>query len=152
MKRRFVSREKLELPKLSLLALPNVILILLFFFVMLTHVRNDQVRVGKVKAPQATELSKMNRGAIVTTIYIGKPDGKKGTIPHIQLNDQMLTVVGVEKQMKQARAALKADQQSLMTVLLKVDKDTPMGIVSDVKQALRRANVLNIVYSACPEQ
>lgn len=59
-----------------------------------------------------------------------------------------MTVAGVEKEIKKMRAALREDERSLMTVMLKVDKDAPMGIVTDVKQALRRSNVLNIVYSA----
>ncbi len=151
MKRRFVSREKLEIPRINAIALPTIFLILLFFFIMLTSIRKDKVVVGVVDAPQATELSALGKRAIVTTIYIGKPKGKARSSYRIQLNNQLMTVAQVEYYMKQKQAVLKANESSLLMVKLKIDKDTPMGIVSDVKQALRRANVLNIFYSAHPE-
>jgi biopolymer transport protein ExbD len=151
MKRRFVSREKLEIPRINAIALPTIFLILLFFFIMLTSLRKDKIVVGKVDAPQATELSALGKRVIVTTIYIGKPKGKIQSHYRIQLNNQVMTVAQVEYYMKKKRAALKANEYSLLMVKLKIDKDTPMGIVSDVKQALRRANVLNIFYSARPE-
>jgi len=151
MKKRFITHEKLETSKLNAFALPTIFLLLLFFFVMLTNIRKDKLQVGAVNAPQATELSAIGKKAIVTTIYIGKPVGKLATPSRIQLNNMILTVAGVETYMKKKRAMLQPDEYSLMTVMLKVDKDTPMGVVSDVKQALRRANVLNIIYSARPE-
>ena len=118
---------------------------------MLTSIRKDKVVVGVVDAPQATELSALGKRAIVTTIYIGRPKGKARSSYRIQLNNQLMTVAQVEYYMKQKQAVLKANESSLLMVKLKIDKDTPMGIVSDVKQALRRANVLNIFYSARPE-
>jgi len=148
MKKRFTTKEKLTIPKLNALALPTIFLILLFFLMMLTNIRKDKLQVGEVNAPQATELSVIGKKAIVTTIYIGKPVGRVANKPRIQLNNMILTVAGVETYMKKKKATLQPDEYSLMTVMLKVDKDTPMGIVSDVKQALRRANVLNIIYSA----
>jgi len=148
MKKRFTTKEKLTIPKLNALALPTIFLILLFFLMMLTNIRKDKLQVGEVNAPQATELSVIGKKAIVTTIYIGKPVGRVANKPRIQLNNMILTVAGVETYMKKKKATLQPDEYSLMTVMLKVDKDTPMGIVSDVKQALRRANALNIIYSA----
>lgn len=145
MKRRFVTSEKVSLPKIGMISLPNIILILLLFFIMLTHMRKDKVKVGELEAAQATELTGVAKMSIVANIYISKP---VGNVSRIQLNKKVLTVAGVEKEIKKMRAALKEEERSLMTVMLKVDKDAPMGIVSDVKQALRRSNVLNIVYSA----
>ncbi|BEH00486.1 ExbD/TolR family protein [Bacteroides sedimenti] len=151
MRRRFVNMERPEIQPLSGLALPTIFLILIFFLVMLTNIRNDKMKVGKVEAPQATELSVAMKHAIVTTIYIGKTGGRSAVRYRIQLNNQVMTLAKVEAFIKKSRMALKPDERPLMTVMLKVDKDTPMGIVSDVKQALRRANVLNIIYSARPE-
>lgn len=151
MKKRFETSEKLRIPRLNALALPTIFLILLFFIVMLTNIRKDKLQVGQVNAPQATELSVVGKRAIVTTIYIGKPKRKNAATYRIQLNNKIITVAGVEAYMKKFRDDHNPNDYSLMTVMLKVDKDTPMGIVSDVKQALRRANVFNIVYSARPE-
>lgn len=146
MKRRFATDEKRGLSKVSMISLPNIILIILLFFVMLTHMRKDKIKIGEVEAPQATELKGVAKMSIVANIYISKPTSD--CKPRIQLNKTVMTVAGVEKEIKKMRAALREDERSLMTVMLKVDKDAPMGIVTDVKQALRRSNVLNIVYSA----
>jgi hypothetical protein len=62
-----------------------------------------------------------------------------------------MNIAGVEAYLKKKKEALNVDDYPLMKVVLNIDKDTPMGIVSDVKQALRRVDVLNIVYSARPE-
>ncbi len=150
MRKRFVNREKHEMPRINVIALPTIFLILLFFFMMLTNIRDDKLQVGAVDSPQATELSSLGKKAIVTTIYIGKPVSSVKSDYRIQLNDQVMTVAGVEAYMNKKKALIKPTEYSLITVMLKVDKNTPMGIVSDVKQALRRADVLNIVYSARP--
>ncbi|WP_321424802.1 biopolymer transporter ExbD [uncultured Bacteroides sp.] len=151
MKKRFITREKLQIPRLNAIALPTIFLLLLFFFMMLTNIREDKVQVGQVNAPQATELSAMGKRAIVTTIYIGKSAGMAKETYRIQLNNKVMNIAGVEAYLKKKKEALNVDDYPLMKVVLNVDKDTPMGIVSDVKQALRRADVLNIVYSARPE-
>ena len=39
-----------------------------------------------------------------------------------------------------------------MTVSLKIDQETKMGIVTEVKEALRQAYALKINYSAQPRQ
>jgi biopolymer transport protein ExbD len=40
------------------------------------------------------------------------------------------------------------DERQHMTISIRADRDTEMGIINDVKQALRRAGALNINYSA----
>jgi biopolymer transport protein ExbD len=42
------------------------------------------------------------------------------------------------------------EDQQQMTVSIKADRHTPMGIITDVKQALRQAKALKISYSATP--
>lgn len=109
--------------------------------------RKDKVKIGHLEPAQATEMKGIAKMAVVANIYISKSDNGLAN-PHIQLNKKVMTVLSLEKEMRKMRAALKQEERPLMTVVLKVDKDAPMGIVSDVKQALRRANVLNIVYAA----
>ena len=46
------------------------------------------------------------------------------------------------------RLTLAESEQSKMWVSLKVDKETKMGIVTDVKQELRKASALKVLYSA----
>lgn len=72
MKRRFATDEKPGLPKVGMISLPNIILIILLFFVMLTHMRKDKIKIGEVEAPQATELKGVAKMSIVANIYISK--------------------------------------------------------------------------------
>jgi biopolymer transport protein ExbD len=71
-----------------------------------------------------------------------------GSSTRIQLNDQFADVSEIESFITLERSAMKEEDQNVMTVSLKADKDTKMGIVTDIKQALRRAYALKIVYQA----
>jgi biopolymer transport protein ExbD len=47
----------------------------------------------------------------------------------------------------QEREQLNEADKTKMLVVLKIDRDTKMGVVTDVKQALRRASALKIMYA-----
>lgn len=104
------------------------------------------------RAPQATELQKLEKKSLVTFIYIGEPlpeyRAKFGTEARIQLNDEFADVSRIQDYIAQEKSSMKEEDQPYMTVSIKADKDTKMGIISDVKQALRQAYALKISYSA----
>ena len=93
---------------------------------------------------------------MVSIIYIGKPlpefQKKMGAESRIQLNDKFAEVSEVQDYIYQERENMKEEDQPFMTVSMKVDSETKMGIVQDVKQALRQAYALNINYSATQRQ
>ena len=140
-----------EMPELNTSSLPDLIFTLLFFFMMTTTMRETELKV-KFTPPQATELTKLEKKSLVTYLYVGKPQDKYakvlGTESRIQLNDKFIEVAEVEDYVSQERANMKEEDQGYITVSFKVDKETPMGIVSDIKQALRDAQALKINYSA----
>ena len=45
------------------------------------------------------------------------------------------------------RAAKRQELQNVLTTALKVDSDTKMGIISDIKQELRKVNALKLNYT-----
>lgn len=102
--------------------------------------------------PEATELAKLEKKSLVTYIYVGVPmpqyQGRYGTEPRVQLNDQFATVDDIQSYIVQERESLKEADRQLMTVSIKADYDCPMGIITDIKQALRKAQALKINYSA----
>ena len=104
------------------------------------------------KLPQATELQKLEKKSLVTFIYVGKPTNefraKMGSESRIQLNDAFAEISEIQDYIAQEKSAMKEEDQPYMTVSLKVDKETKMGIVTDIKQALREAYALKINYSA----
>lgn len=140
-----------EMPALNTSSLPDLIFTLLFFFMMTTTMREVSLKV-QFRVPQATELQKLEKKSLVTFIYIGIPTeefrAKLGTEPRMQLNDQFAEVSEIENYVAQEKSSMKEEDQPYMTVSLKVDANTKMGVVTDVKQALREAYALKINYSA----
>jgi biopolymer transport protein ExbD len=143
-----------EVPAISTASLPDVIFMILFFFMVTTSMKEVDLIVT-VKTPSATEIQKLENKALVSYIYVGTPipsmQGKFGTAPRIQLNDSYHTPQDILDFVASERDKLDEVDRSQMTVSLKVDKDVKMGIVTDIKQELRKANALKISYSATQE-
>ena len=144
-----------EMPALNTSSLPDLIFTLLFFFMIVPTMREVTLKV-EFKVPQATELEKLEKKSLVTFIYVGKPTAefrkKLGDESRIQLNDSYAEVPAIQDYINGERQSMKEEDQPLMTVSLKVDQDTKMGIVTDIKEALRKAYALKINYSAQPRQ
>ncbi|HIS10211.1 MAG TPA: biopolymer transporter ExbD [Candidatus Avibacteroides excrementipullorum] len=151
---KFNKTGKRGMPALNTSSLPDLIFTLLFFFMMVTSMREVTLKV-EFRPPQGTELEKLEKKNLVTFIYVGKPtkDLRKqfGSDSRIQLNDQFAEVREIQDYITQERASMSEADQPQMTVSLKIDKDTKMGIVTDIKQALRQAYALKINYSAAKE-
>ena len=148
---RFYKKGKREIPQLNTSSLPDLIFTLLFFFMIVTTMRGVNLKVD-VEPPAATGLEKLERKSLVTYIYVGKPSEeyreRMGSETRIQVNDTFVEPDEVEEFIRQERAAMSKSEQDNMIVSLKVDKETRMGIVDDLKNALRRAYALKINYSA----
>ena len=144
-----------SMPKLNTSSLPDLIFSLLFFFMMVTTMREVTLKV-QFKAPQGTELEKLEKKSLVTFIYVGVPTAEfqkqLGSESRIQLNDSFAEVSEIQDYIIGERASMKEEDQPQMTVSLKVDRDTKMGIVTDIKESLRRAYALKINYSAARKQ
>ncbi len=148
---KFNKTGKRKMPQMNTSSLPDLIFTLLFFFMMVTTMREVTLKV-EFRAPQATELEKLEKKSLVTFIYVGKPTmefrKQLGDETRIQLNDSFAEVAEIQDYVIGERASMKEEDQPQMTVSLKVDKETKMGIVTDIKEALRRAYALKINYSA----
>ena len=138
MKRGVFSRKKYEMPGLNTAALPDLIFTVLFFFMIVTHMRHDDVKV-RYQVPAGTEVQKLQQKSAVINIYIG--EGK------IQVNNQLTDVEHLPQLIEAERKKLSEDNAERLTVSLKADKHTPMGIIADVKEALQRSFALRINYS-----
>ncbi len=134
-------------PGISTSSLPDIIFMLLFFFMVTTTMRESTLLV-QVKPPQATEVQKLEKKSLVSFIYIGPPLRKQyGTESRIQLNDSFATVDDIPEFIESEREARDEADRKLLTTSLKVDKETKMGIVTDVKQQLREIGAFKINYS-----
>lgn len=152
---RIRKEEKKEAPALSTSSLPDIIFMLLFFFMAVTTMKEVTYKV-RVAPPSATELQKLENKSLVRYIYVGEPMREYreqfGSATRIQLNDQFADVTEIETFITMERTAMKEEDQNIMTVSIKADKDTKMGIITDIKQALRRAYALRINYQASVRQ
>ena len=144
-----------RVPTLNMSSMPDLIFTVLFFFMIVTHMRSVPVKV-KYQVPAGTELTKLTRKTAVTYIYIGRPlsaTNGNGTIRTcIQLNDKYASIADVGPYIRNERAAMTPDDKRIMTVSLKADRNTPMGLITDVKQELRRSSAFRVNYSAVNRQ
>ena len=140
-----------ELPPISTASLPDVIFMVLFFFMVSTSMRDQELLV-RFRLPSASEVQKLEKKSLVSYINIGQPtpimQAKYGTATQIQLNDSYKTTKDILDFIAAERDQLSEAERAQMTVCLKIDEQTKMGIVTDVKQELRRANALKISYAA----
>ena len=135
-------------PGINTSSLPDIIFMLLFFFMVTTVMREVTVMV-KQNMPSASEVQKLERKSLVSFIYIGEPKESKkyGTNARIQLNDSFANVDDVPLFIAREKESRDEVDRKLLTTSLKVDGDTKMGVVTDVKQELRKSNALKINYS-----
>ena len=154
MNHKFRKEKASNTPQISTASLPDIVFMLLFFFMVTTVMRETSLKV-RINRPEATEIQKLEKKSLVSYIYIGPPIKPLvpvyGTEPRIQLNDVLATASDIPEFVEMERKKLNEAEVPLMTFSLKVDKETRMGIVTDVKQELRKVNALKINYSTKKE-
>ncbi len=150
---KFTKKRGKASPAISTASLPDIIFMLLFFFMVVTVMRSSD-RLVDVIVPEATELTKLEKKSLVNQIYIGKPKEQYrdiyGTSPRIQLNDKISDEDDIPIFLEKHKIKVPENQRGKITSSLRVDGEVTMGIVQDVKTALRKANQLKINYSTRP--
>lgn len=140
-----------EIPELNTSSLPDLIFTVLFFFMIVTHMRKTTLKVH-YQVPQGTELTKLTRKSAVTYLYIGHPISSTGSARDkgykLQINDKYADVSSISDFVSNEKARMSPEDAQRMTVSIKADRHTPMGIITDVKQNLRKSGALRINYSA----
>ena len=138
-------------PEVSTASLPDIIFMLLFFFMVVTVLRDAELKV-KVSTPFVSELTKLEEKSLVNYVYIGRPVKKfqtlYGTKPRIQLGDKFATVVDLPLFLEKHKVKVPEAKRPKITSSLRVDGEVTMGIVQDVKTALRKSGQLKVNYSA----
>ena len=139
------------MPGLNLAAIPDLIFTVLFFFMIVTHMRDVKPKV-QYNVPQGTEVDKAVRKSSVVYVFIGKPVDAQGRVvgqeSRVQVNDRLVSVSQIGEAIAQERSIMTEEDRQHLVVSIRADRDTEMGLINDVKQALRRAGALNINYSA----
>jgi biopolymer transport protein ExbD len=146
---KFARKSKGKKPGINTASLPDIVFMLLFFFMVTTVLRETNLKVD-IFAPFASEIKKLEKKSLVSYIYIGKPILNKvyGTAPRIQLNDAFATKEKIREFISSEREKMTEADRKKMTVSIKCDKNVEMGIVTDVKEELKKASALKVNYSS----
>ena len=131
-------RSSHKMPGLNLASMPDLIFTVLFFFMLVTHMRDDDVKV-RYEVPAGTEVQKLQQKSAVINVYV--------SASQIQVNSQVTDLDHLAGLIEAERKKLSEENAERLTVSLKADKHTPMGVIADVKEALQRSFALRINYS-----
>jgi biopolymer transport protein ExbD len=138
-------------PEVSTASLPDIIFMLLFFFMVVTVLRDSELKV-KVSTPYATQLTKLEEKSLVNYLYIGRPTQKYqsvyGTKPRLQLGDKFATIGEIPLFLEKHKVKVPEAKRPRITSSLRVDGEVTMGIVQDAKTQLRKSGQLRVNYSA----
>lgn len=133
-------------------ALPDIIFMLLFFFMVTTVMREAEVKVEQ-RLPRAEQIKKLEKKTLVSYVYIGKPreTGAFGAEPRIQVNDVFIPTTEIVQFVEEQRSQLDEAEKNQLTMSLKVDKEAKMGLITDVQEEFKEANALKVMYSTPQE-
>ncbi|MBL4887855.1 MAG: biopolymer transporter ExbD [Flavobacteriaceae bacterium] len=147
---KFKKKKDGGLPAINTASLPDIVFMLLFFFMVATVMRDNTLMI-KNNLPSASEVEKLEKKELVMFIYAGKPSeryqAKFGTEARIQLNDKFADVSEISAFVLAEREGKREEQIPYLITALKVDGETNMGLISDIKQELRKVNALKINYT-----
>lgn len=133
-----------SVPGLNMASMPDLIFTVLFFFMIVTHMRNETVKV-KLQVPQGTEVTKSSNKFSTINIYIGRNNYGD---TQIQVNDRICSLEQVGALVQNFKANLSEESQENLIINLRADRNTDMGVVNDLKKELRNVGALTIRYSA----
>jgi len=139
------TKVKQDIPTSSM---PDVVFMLLFFFMVTTELRKTAVDVMQ-RIPQATQLRKLQRKSLVTNLYIGEPKKSEqfGAEPKIQADDTFIEPSDIILWVNRKKDELPENEREQLTIAMKVDSEAKRGIIADVETELRKANARKILYS-----
>lgn len=147
---KFKKKKSGELPAISTASLPDIVFMLLFFFMVATVMRQNTLMI-KNQLPYADQVEKLDKKDLIMYIYAGKPSqryqAQYGTEARIQLNDKFASIEEIQPFIYSERESKREELIPYLTTALKVDEETNMGLVSDIKQELRKAEALKINYT-----
>ncbi len=147
---KFNKKKSGELPPVSTASLPDIVFMLLFFFMTVTVMKDSTLNVEN-NLPNADQIKKLEKKDRVIYIYAGKPTREYqkqfGTETKIQLNDKFANATDVGDYILEERAKKAQELQNVLTTSLKIDKHSNMGIVQDIKLELRKVNALKVNYT-----
>lgn len=151
---KFAGKKDKETPALNMGSMSDIIFMLLFFFMVITTMRESSLFV-RIEVPKGSEVSKLEKKSLVSFINVGFPEEKYqsefGTDARIQLNDQISELKDI-KTFVETEKAQHPGEESKLTMAIKADTKVKMGMVSDIKEELRAVSALKILYTGAKDE
>ncbi|MFN1834384.1 ExbD/TolR family protein [Balneola sp. MJW-20] len=125
-------------------AMPDVVFMLLFFFMVTTVLREVTLKV-KVQLTQAENIEKIEQKRLVSYIYIGPerlPNGQLGE-DKVQIDDSIIEDIGAIRTIMYDKLL----EEQRMIVSLRVDEESEFGLLTDVQEELKQASAFRVNYS-----
>lgn len=130
-------------PSLNMASMPDLIFTVLFFFMIVTHMRSDEVKV-RLQVPQGTEVQKLANRPSVVNVYVGQLDGQW----QVQVNGDVVSPEDIIARIEQIRKRMAPENAEHLTISFRADRKAPMRVINQVKRTLQRSYTLRINYSA----
>lgn len=129
-------------------SLPDIIFMLLIFFMVTTVLRETELKVI-IQRPQAESVEKIDQKRLIQNVYIGPEQlegGGTGDM-RVQIDDALIDeMTGIRTLMYR-----RLIEEPRTIVSLQVDQDVETGLLYDVQEELRVAEALRVNYSTIPE-
>ena len=125
-------------------AMPDVVFMLLFFFMVTTVLREVTLQV-RVNLTQASNIEKIEEKRLVSYLYIGPerlPNNQLGE-DKVQIDDALIDDIGSIRNLMYD----KLREQPKLIVSLRVDENSEFGLLTDVQEELKQASTFRINYS-----
>jgi biopolymer transport protein ExbD len=137
-------------PGISTASLPDIVFMLLFFFMTATTMKDSDLKIDNV-LPKANQTAKLHKKQYIMYIYAGKPSERYrntlGASDRIQMGDKIAQVSEIRNFIITERASRNSEDEKYLTASLKIDKNVKMGLVQDIKQELRKVEQLKVNYT-----
>jgi biopolymer transport protein ExbD len=143
------AKKKKGLPAVNTAALPDIVFMLLFFFMVTTTMRETELVIKAPQLPNATEVKKLEHKSLVSTIYVGKAkdQAKFGSGDKIQLNDKIASINDIASFIYSEQEKHNPEEVPYMTTSIKSDVKASVGTIHDIRMELRDINALKVSYS-----
>ena len=145
---KFSKGKKKSQPAISTASLPDIVFMLLFFFIVTTIFKEKDTKVT-VTAPLATEITKLDRRTDQIYYWIGKPSNKNyGTGYRVQVDDALAPDMGaIRAYLIERRGGDLSEVWDKVINNFQIDEKVNMRIVKNVQEELRNEDALKVAYT-----
>lgn len=147
---KFRKKKSGDLPAISTASLPDIVFMLLFFFMTATTMKDSDLKIDNT-LPKANQTAKLHKKQYVMYVYAGKPNARYratlGSTDRIQLSDKMASPADIRNFIISERAQRNSEDEKYLTASLKIDKNVKMGLVNAIKLELRKIDQLKVNYT-----